>query len=141
MDGTCDDPDYLWTNWLNTNSPVNSTGMVWNLGWINFLNRFKYYILNIKRNCLTVKVRFQTFVKGDWETLGNMVRMNVCANPSGIQVNFQDKKGINYKFPSFNPQAIGWDSGVPFTLSNFLEVILQPICFKRSQTSNWGLLL
>ena len=28
MDGTCDDPDYLWTNWLNTNSPVNSTGTV-----------------------------------------------------------------------------------------------------------------
>ena len=48
MDGTCDDESYMWTGWLNTNSPVNSTG--------------------------------------DWETLGNMVRMNVCASPSGIQV-------------------------------------------------------
>ena len=47
MDGTCDDDDYMWTGWLNSDSPAGSDG--------------------------------------DWETLGNMARMNVCAAPSGIQ--------------------------------------------------------
>ena len=41
----------------------------------------------------------------------------------------------------FNSQAVGWDSGVPFSVSNFLKAILKPICFQRSQTSNSGLLL
>ena len=33
----------------------------------------------------------------------------------------------------FNLQAVGWDSGVPYTWTNFLEAILQPIYFKMSQ--------
>ena len=42
---------------------------------------------------------------------------------------------------SFNPQAVGWDTGVPFSLSNFLEDILQPTSFKMSPTSKSGLKL
>ena len=38
-----------------------------------------------------------------------------------------------------NPQAVGWDSGVPFSLRNFLEDILQPTSCKMSPTSNSGL--
>ena len=34
----------------------------------------------------------------------------------------------------FNPQAVGWYSGVPFSLSYFLEDILQLKRFKMSQT-------
>ena len=41
-----------------------------------------------------------------------------------------------YRNSKVNPYAVGWDSGVPFSLSNFLDVILQPIRFKMSQTSN-----
>ena len=39
----------------------------------------------------------------------------------------------------FNPQAVGWDSEVPFSLSNFLEDILQLKSLKMSPTSNSGL--
>ena len=47
MDGTCDDPTYAWTTWLNYDKPNNTDG--------------------------------------DWETLGNIPRMHVCDNPSGVQ--------------------------------------------------------
>ena len=40
-----------------------------------------------------------------------------------------------------NPQAVGGDSGAPFSLSNFLEDILQSTSFKMSTTSNSGLKL
>ena len=38
-----------------------------------------------------------------------------------------------------NPQAVGMDSGVQFSLSNFLEDILQPTSSKMTPTSNLGL--
>ena len=41
--------------------------------------------------------------------------------------------------PFFNPKAVGMDSGVQFSLSNFLEDILQPTTSKMSPTSNLGL--
>ena len=40
-----------------------------------------------------------------------------------------------------NTQAVGMDSGVHFSLSNFIEDILQPKCSKMSPTSNLGLYL
>ena len=40
---------------------------------------------------------------------------------------------------NFNPQAVGMNSGVQFSLSNFLEDILQPTSSKMSPTSNLGL--
>ena len=39
----------------------------------------------------------------------------------------------------FNTQAVGMDSGVQFSLSNFIEDILQPTSSKMSPTSNLGL--
>ena len=42
---------------------------------------------------------------------------------------------------AINSQAAGRDSGVPFSLSNFLEDILQPKSSKISPTSNLGLKL
>ena len=38
-----------------------------------------------------------------------------------------------------NPKAVGMDSGVQFSLSNFLEDILEPKSSKISPTSNLGL--
>ena len=40
---------------------------------------------------------------------------------------------------SINPQVVGWDSGVPFRFSNFLEDIFQPTSLEMSPTSNSGL--
>ena len=39
----------------------------------------------------------------------------------------------------FNTQAVGMDSGVQFSLSNFIENVLQPTSSKMSPTSNLGL--
>ena len=46
---------------------------------------------------------------------------------------------LRTKSKLFNPQAVGMDSGVQFSLSNFLEDILQPTSSKMSPTSNLGL--
>ena len=47
MDGTCDDPAYGWTRYMNTSTPSGTDG--------------------------------------DYETLGNFARLNVCENPSAIR--------------------------------------------------------
>ena len=47
------------------------------------------------------------------------------------------KTPINF-WNFINPQAVGMDSGVQFSLSNFLEDILQPKSSKTSPTSNLG---
>ena len=45
------------------------------------------------------------------------------------------------KFPmlKFDLQDVGWDSGIPLSLSNFLEDILQATSFKMPSPSNLGL--
>ena len=69
----------------------------------------------------------------------------VGTNPLFSLILFSTKKkllrGNFIKGPEFgkvecNPKAVGRDSGVPFSLSNFLEDILQPTSSKMSQTSN-----
>ena len=45
---------------------------------------------------------------------------------------FKNRQKLNF-------QAVGMDSGVQFSLSNFLEDILQPTSSKMSPTSNLGL--
>ena len=47
----------------------------------------------------------------------------------------------NTIYNNLNPQAVGMDSGVQFSLSNFLEDILQVTSSKMSPTSNLGLRL
>ena len=42
-------------------------------------------------------------------------------------------------FNFINSQTVGRDSGVPFSLCNFLEDILPPTSFKMTPTSNLGL--
>ena len=42
-------------------------------------------------------------------------------------------------FKILHAQAVGWDSGIPFILSNFVEGILQQTSLKMSPTSNSGL--
>ena len=46
---------------------------------------------------------------------------------------------VCYKYYGINLKAVGWDSGIPLRLSNFLENILQPTSFKMSHTSNLAL--
>ena len=40
---------------------------------------------------------------------------------------------------AFNPQAVGRDTGVQLSLSNFQDDILKPTSFKMSPTSNSSL--
>ena len=53
---------------------------------------------------------------------------------------FVDGQRLGSKFEIlFNTQAVGMDSGVQFSLRNFIEDILQPTSSKMSPTSNLGL--
>ena len=48
-------------------------------------------------------------------------------------------KDLKFLLRKINPQAVGIDSGVQFSLSNFLEDILQPTSSKMSPMWNLGL--
>ena len=51
----------------------------------------------------------------------------------GLSISLGSFRSRLFNSNAFNPQAVGLYSGVPFTLSNFLEDILQPTSIKCYQ--------